>query len=116
MNTVRRHKFYQSFVYAATGLVQLVRTQRNARIHLAATVAVVGFGLDKGLNSSQWLWIALAITLVWVAEAFNTAIECLGDRITLHDDKLIGRAKDVAAGGVLVAAIFAVVVASVVLF
>lgn len=116
MNPERRHKFYQSFVHAGAGLVQLVRTQRNARIHLAATVAVIGFGIYKGLDSSQWLWIALAITLVWVAEALNTAIECIGDKITTDDDTLIGRAKDVAAGGVMVATIFALVVAGVVLF
>lgn len=56
---------------------------------------------------ADWRWIVLAIALVWIAEAFNTAIEQLGDAITTERDPRIGFAKDIGAGAVLVSAIAA---------
>ena len=58
--------------------------------------------------------MALAIALVWVAEAANTAIEALGDAISLERNPRIRQAKDIGAGAVLLAAIAAVVVAAIV--
>jgi len=62
------------------------------------------------LSAEEWRWIVLAIALVWLAEALNTAIERLADAVTLEPNENIGLAKDVAAGAVLVAALFAVVI------
>ena len=61
------------------------------------------------LSAEEWRWIILAIALVWLAEALNTAIERLADAVTLEPNANIGYAKDVAAGAVLAAAIFALV-------
>jgi diacylglycerol kinase (ATP) len=60
-----------------------------------------------GISAADWRWIVLAITLVWLAEAFNTAIEQLGDAITVEREARIGYAKDIAAGAVLASALAA---------
>jgi len=62
------------------------------------------------LSPDEWRWIILAIALVWLAEALNTAIERLADAITIEPNENIGYAKDVAAGAVLAAAIISVVI------
>jgi diacylglycerol kinase len=62
------------------------------------------------LSADEWRWTILAIALVWLAEGFNTAIERLADAVTLQPDENIRYAKDVAAGAVLAAAAFAVVI------
>jgi diacylglycerol kinase (ATP) len=62
------------------------------------------------LTSDEWRWVILAIALVWLAEALNTAIERLADAVTLEPNENIGYAKDVAAGAVLAASIISVVI------
>jgi diacylglycerol kinase (ATP) len=100
----------KSFVYAGRGLHSLVRTEHNAWLHLAATVAVVTAGFALKISLGDWRWITLAIAMVWIAEAFNTAIEELCDRITDAFDPAIGRVKDLAAGAVLLASIGAAII------
>jgi diacylglycerol kinase (ATP) len=68
-------------------------------------VVVLAASIYFGLSSDEWRWIILAIALVWLAEALNTAIERLADAVTLEPNENIGYAKDVAAGAVLAAAI-----------
>ncbi len=97
--------FTRSFAYAIQGVVFLVRTQANARLHLLATIAVCAAGLWLGLSRAEWLWIITAIVIVWSAEAFNTALECLADAVHPERHPAIGRAKDVAAASVLIAAL-----------
>ena len=101
---------WKAFVHAWRGLVTLVKTQWNARVHLAATVVICAFGFWFRISAGEWCAVVLAIGLVSVAEAMNTAIETLGDRITQEPDDWIGRAKDLAAGAVLFAALVAVVI------
>jgi len=103
-----------SFSYAIAGLAELVRTQANARIHLAATVAVVALGLVVGLVAWEWVSIVFAITIVWMAEALNTAIEHTCDVVTRDVHPTIRAAKDIAAGAVLAAASGAAVVGAIV--
>jgi len=92
----------------------LVRTQRNAWIHAAATVGVVVAGSVLRVSRGEWCLLVLAMGLVWAAEGINTAVEALADAISTAPDARIGRAKDIAAGGVLLAAVAAVVVGSLV--
>jgi diacylglycerol kinase len=101
---------FASFRYAWRGLVALVRTQINGRVHLVATVTTLGMGLAFRISGGEWALLILAMGLVWVAEAMNTAVEVLADRVSTERDERIGRAKDLAAGGVLLAAIAAVIV------
>lgn len=100
----------KSFVYAGRGLHSLVRTEHNAWLHLAASAVVIAAGFALKISLDDWRWIALAIALVWIAEAFNTAIEELCDRFTDAFDPAIGRVKDLAAGGVLLASVGAVII------
>ncbi len=93
----------KSFAYAFAGIAALMRTQHNAWIHAAASVAVVAAGLWLGLGAMEWCAVVLAMALVWSAEALNTALELLADAVAPDHDPLVGRAKDVAAGGVLLA-------------
>ncbi|MDP1717217.1 MAG: diacylglycerol kinase family protein [Burkholderiales bacterium] len=99
-----------SFVYAIRGLATLVASQHNARIHALATILVIAAGLLFRLTSAEWGLIVLAITCVWVAEALNTAIEFLVDLVSPDTRPLAAKAKDVAAGAVLVAATGAVII------
>lgn len=100
----------QSFKHAANGLAALLKTQRNARIHALATIAVIAAGCALGLSRGEWCLIVFACAGVWVAEALNTAVEFMGDAITTEKHPLIGKAKDVAAGAVLLAALAAVAI------
>jgi diacylglycerol kinase len=104
----------RSFGYAIKGIVTLIGTQPHARLHLLATVIVTGAGICFHLRRWEWVAILLCIGMVWMAEALNTAIEFLADEVTLERRDRIGKAKDVAAGGVLIVAIISVAVAALV--
>lgn len=101
----------RSFAYALAGVWTMLRSQQNAWIHAAATVAVCGLGLVLGVTRSDWCWIVLAIMSVWTAEALNTAFEFLADVASPEFHPLVKHAKDVAAGAVLIAALGAAVIA-----
>ena len=105
----------RSFRYAGRGLRTLVSTQHNTWIHATVTVLVLAAGLLAGLARSDWCFIVLAITLVWTAEALNTALEFLCDAASPEFHPLVEKAKDVAAAGVLLSAIGAAAVGLLVL-
>ncbi len=100
----------RSFRYAARGIMALVRSQHNAWIHAAASIAVVALGLAVGLSRVEWCLVVVAITAVWTAEALNTALEALCDVASPGAHPLVERAKDIAAGAVLITAAGAVVI------
>lgn len=94
----------RSVFCAAKGLAVLVDSQPNAWIHVVATLVTTLAGLHFGLSRSEWCWIIAAITMVWTAEALNTAIEFLTDLASPDYHILAGKTKDVAAAAVLIAA------------
>jgi len=98
----------RSFGHAVRGGAVLLKTQPNARIHLLATVGVVAAGIGWKISPGEWVAVALACGLVWLAEALNTALEFLADEVSRERREGIKRAKDVAAFAVLVAAVAAV--------
>ena len=100
----------RSFGHAFRGLKVLVQTQHNAGIHAVATVLVVVAGVACGISRAEGALIALAVVCVWTTEALNTAVESLVDLTSPEQHPLAGKAKDIAAGAVLVAAIGSVVV------
>lgn len=100
----------RSFRYAGRGIALVLRSQPNAWIHAAATAAVIVAGLLLGISRTEWCLIVLACAAVWSAEALNTAFEHLADATTPEFHPVVGQAKDVAAGAVLVTAAAAVVV------
>lgn len=104
-------KRWPALGYACAGLAVLYRSQIHARVHLLATAAVVALGLALPLARWEWSVLVLAMALVWVAEALNTALEFLADAAVPERHPLIRQAKDVAAGAVLLAALGALTMA-----
>ena len=100
----------RSLMYGFRGLRFLFVSQKNAWIHAAATVGVIAAGVYFGLTAAQWGLVMLAIAAVWTAEAFNTAFELLADAVSPDFHPLVGKAKDVAAGAVLIAALGSIVI------
>ena len=95
----------RSVRYALCGIYFLIRTQHNAWFHLAASCLVCTCGIYFDLSRFEWCWVSSAICAVWFSEAVNTAFEILADVVCPQQHSLIGRAKDVAAGAVLICAI-----------
>lgn len=98
----------RSFRYAAAGIKALISGEHNARIHGLATVAVVAAGLIAGLQRWEWVAVIICIGVVLMAEGFNSAVEALADKTCSTPDPLIKRAKDIAAGAVLLFVLAAV--------
>ena len=88
----------------------LLRTQANARIHVVAAVVVVAAGWFFGISRDEWCAVVGAIGLVITAEGINTAIEAAVDLASLERHPLAERAKDVAAGAVLLASLTAAII------
>ena len=104
----------KSFGYAFKGIAVLIVSQPNAWIHALATLVVLSLGLYFEVSATEWCFLILAMALVWVAEAANTAIEFLTDLASPDYHPLAGKAKDVAAGAVLLAAIFAATIGGII--
>lgn len=105
----RRHGVAASFGYAFEGLASAWRTQLNFRIHLVLAAVLVAGGVVVRVAPIGWAVIALAIGLVVAAELFNTALEAVVDLASPQEHPLAKLAKDIAAAGVLVASLAAVV-------
>ena len=105
---------FKSIGHALDGLRLMLRTQHNAWLHLAATLIVLSAGLVLGLTVEAWMALILAIVIVWVAEALNTAFELLCDVASPDFHPIVKAAKDVAAGAVLLSAIGALTVGTIV--
>ncbi|MBD5357178.1 MAG: diacylglycerol kinase family protein [Bacteroides sp.] len=99
-----------AFKYAWQGLVAMVKYEHNARIHLVAAGVAIVAGFLFEISAMEWCLIVVCIGLVISAEALNSAVEALADKITEERDPLIGRAKDLGATAVTLLALVAVVV------
>ena len=98
-----------SFRNAFSGIKVLFKSENNARIQMIILIIVVITGILLKISPAHWLVIVLASGLVLASECLNTAIEYLSDAITPEYNSLIGKAKDLAAAGVLISAIVAVI-------
>jgi diacylglycerol kinase (ATP) len=105
---------FESFADAGRGL-RAVLAEPNARVQIAIALAVVALGAWLGLERRDWALLVLAIGLVLAGEAANTALEALADRVAPDPHPLVGKAKDVAAGAVLIASVAAAVLGLLVL-
>ncbi|MCU4165945.1 diacylglycerol kinase family protein [Carboxylicivirga caseinilyticus] len=101
----------KSFRCAFKGIFILIKDEANARIHLIAAVLAVVLGLFLKLNVNEWLWVVLAIFLVFIMELVNTAIENVADAVSKDYNKFLGKAKDLGAAATLLATIFALIIA-----
>lgn len=105
-----------SFTWAFAGIVYVLRTQRNMRIHMAAGLLALVLALVLGVSRLEFIAILGVVSLVIIAEMFNTALEAAIDATVTHYHPLIKVAKDVSAGAVLVATVNALVVAYLVFY
>jgi diacylglycerol kinase (ATP) len=106
----RRISVIESFNYAVEGIIHVLRTHRNLRIHFAAAIVVLVLALVLGVDRIELIVLLLSIAFVLVAEMINTAIEAAIDVATSSFDPLAKLAKDIAAGAVLIASVNAVAV------
>ena len=99
-----------AFRHAGEGIVYVIRKEPNIWIDLAAAAIVIAAGLAIGLDLAEWRWLGVLIAIVLTLEAFNTAIEQVCNAVTGEFHPAIKTAKDVAAGAVLLFAIFAALI------
>jgi diacylglycerol kinase (ATP) len=110
MNVGRNPSVLQSFNFAFEGIIHVLRTQRNMRIHFAIAVVVLVAALAVGVGRLELVALLIAISFVLIAEMLNTALEAGIDVATTSFDPLAKLAKDIAAGAVLIATVNAVAV------
>jgi diacylglycerol kinase (ATP) len=101
----RSPSLFDSFNYAAEGVIHALRTQRNLWIHFTLAAAVLVAAVAFGVSRLELMVLLLAITFVLVAELVNTAIEAAVDVASTSFDPMAKLAKDIAAGAVLIAAL-----------
>ncbi len=113
---IRFHRrIVRSFYYAGAGLWFLLRTQRNARIHVVLAAIACGLGAWLGISGVEWAIIVCAIAGVLILEGLNTAIEAAVDLASPEIHPLARHAKDLAAGMVLIAALGSLVIGLIIL-
>ena len=105
-----RPSIVETFNYALQGVIHVLRTHRNMRVHMVAAVAVLVAALAIGVSRLELMMLLLSITFVLIAEMINSAIEGAVDVATTQFDPMAKLAKDIAAGAVLIAAVNALVV------
>ena len=110
MNIGRSPSVLQSFNFAFEGIIHVLRTQRNMRIHFATAVVVLIGALVVGVRRLELVALLIAISFVLIAEMLNTALEAGIDVATTSFDPLAKLAKDISAGAVLIATVNAVAV------
>jgi diacylglycerol kinase len=111
MSDVKRNvNFRDALGNAIAGLKYMLRTQRNARIHLAATIIVIAVGFWLDLSITEWVLIVIAIGLVWVAEMFNTALECFFDLVEPEENEIVRAGKDTSAAAVFLTSLLSAVI------
>ncbi len=103
-------KRINSFKFAITGIGTFFKTQTHPKIHLSAAIIVIITGFIFKVSSVEWMILVLTISFVLTAEAFNSAIEMLCDKITNEHNPVIKDVKDMSAGAVLISAIASVIV------
>ena len=110
MTMRRAPTLIDSFNFAFEGIIHVLRTQRNLRIHFAVAVAVLIFALIVNVTKMELIALLISVTFVLIAEMLNTAVEAAIDIATTSFDPMAKLAKDIAAGAVLIAAINAIAV------
>lgn len=100
----------KSFGYALQGIAFMLKTQHNAWLHGVATIAVIGLAVHCDVSAADWRWLIVAMGMVWVGETINTAVEYVCDVVSPDYNHAVKHAKDIAAGGVLIAAVASLVI------
>lgn len=103
------------FHCALEGIEEAISTQRHLRIHIVVAGLVAACGLLLGLPYSDLVLLLMVIALVVITELLNTAVELIVDLVSPAFHPIARRAKDIAAGAVLIAAVVAAAVGIIIL-
>lgn len=106
----KRASLLKSFGYAMSGIIRVIKEERNIKIHICAAVIVFALASYFQFSRNDWLVLLLIITIVISLELVNSAVEAVVDLVSPDFHPLAKKAKDVAAGAVLVAAIVSVII------
>lgn len=105
----------KTFYYAFKGVIDLFSGRHpNAIIHLAAVIAVSVSGFIFNISANEWCIVVLCFITVISLEAINSAIEYIVDLISPEHHPIAGKAKDIAAAAVLIAAVGSVLIATII--
>jgi len=107
-------KRLRSFGFAFAGIIAFVRSEPHALLHFIATVIVVAAGCYFHITGMQWIALLTVIGMVWITEMLNTVLEKVMDHVAPDYHPRVKWIKDVAAGSVLIAAIIALIVGSII--
>jgi len=108
-NKYKAENFFKSQGHARSGIKLIFKNERNFRIDLVVALIVIIMGFIFRISHTDWIAISLVISIVFVAETVNSAIEALCDTVSLEYKVNIKYAKDVSAGAVLVSALVSVI-------
>mgnify|MGYP004464329417 FL=1 len=111
---MKNKKLINSFKYAFTGMWSAYKSERNMKIHIAVAILVILFGVFLQISTYEWLACTVCFAMVIGSEMFNTAIETVVDIAMPKKDERAKKAKDVAAGAVLVFAIGSAIIGSII--
>lgn len=101
---------FKSFYFAFQGLKLFFKTQHNSWIHAVSALMVIVFGFLLKINSTEWCWLIIAISMVFITEMLNTSIEFLCDFVSPEIHPQIKKIKDVSAAAVLIASFAAIAI------
>lgn len=107
---MKNKRLSQSFKNAWNGFCYSLKTERNIRKHLIATILVIAGGIFFKVNSTSWIALTLAIGFVFLSELFNTSIENLTDMVTKEYSEHAKRVKDISASSVMISALVSVII------
>ena len=107
-----KNRWIKSFWWAIQGWAHLIKSEKHAKFHVLASLLVIGLGLICKVTQTEWIILIICIASVWSAEAINTALERIADRITLEKDPLIKNAKDLGAAAVFIVSIASAIIAT----
>jgi len=100
----------KSLGYAIAGWLYMLRHQKNTRIQAVASIAIFFVALWLGISTVEWAILILTITMVWMAEFINAAVEATVNLYTSEFHPMAKVAKDVASAAVLLGVVAAVLV------
>lgn len=109
--TEKNKHFITSLEFAIQGIKTVFQEERNMRAHVVFGLMAILIAFLLGVSVLEWLWIFLAVFLVWIVEIINTVFENVVDMVTdCHFHPIGKKIKDMAAGAVLVTSVFAIIV------
>ena len=110
----RKAPLYKSFGYAFEGIFHTIRRERNMQIHCAAAVLVILLGCLLHISKAEWIVCLILFGMVMGLECVNTAVDAVVDLVTKERRPLAKKAKDAAAGAVLIAAIMSAIIGGII--